>query len=82
MLGVSFDTPAENLAFQKKFDFPFDLLSDTERAMGVAYGAADAADASHARRISYLIDGGGKVAKVYDPVKPAEHPDQVLADLA
>ena len=82
VLGVSFDTPQENLAFRQKFNFPFDLLSDTKRAMGIAYGAAEAADAKHARRISYLIDANGKIAKVYDPVKPAEHPDQVLADLA
>ena len=82
VLGVSFDTPEENLAFKEKFGFPFDLLSDGDRKVGMAYGAADAPDAGRARRISYLIDGNGKIARVYDPVKAAEHPDQVLRDLA
>ena len=81
VLGISFDKPAENKAFKEKFAFPFLLLSDTERKVGMAYGAADAPDAGHAKRISYLIDPQGKIAKVYAAVKPAEHPDQVLADL-
>jgi peroxiredoxin Q/BCP len=81
VLGISFDKPAENKAFKEKFAFPFLLLSDPERKVGMAYGAADAPDAGHAKRISYLIDPQGKIAKVYPAVKPAEHPDQVLADL-
>ena len=81
ILGASFDTPAENLAFRGKFDFPFDLLCDTERTVGMAYGAAETAEDGHAKRISYLIDPEGKIAQVYGQVKPAEHPDQVLADL-
>jgi peroxiredoxin len=28
-----------------------------------------------------LISPDGKIAKAYDTVTPAEHPDQVLADL-
>src|SRR5688572_11206148 len=31
ILGVSFDTEAENAAFAKKFHFDFPLLCDTER---------------------------------------------------
>ena len=80
IVGVSFDAPADNRAFQSKFDFPYDLLCDTDKAMSIAYGAA-AADASHPSRISYLIDAEGKVLKAYATVKPADHPDEVLADL-
>ena len=81
ILGASFDSPAENKAFREKFDFPFDLLCDESREMGLAYGAADSADAGHAARISYLIDPEGRVHKAYPTVKPAEHPAEVLADL-
>ena len=49
--------------------------------MGMAYGAADAADATYPARISYLIDPDGRVQKVYATVDPAAHPDEVLADL-
>ena len=31
--------------------------------------------------MSVLIGPDGKVIKVYNTVKPAEHPDQVLRDL-
>jgi peroxiredoxin len=57
------------------------LLSDTDRAMGMAYGAADAADAGYARRISYLIGPDGAIVRAYAKVDVNAHPDQVLADL-
>ena len=81
ILGASFDSPEENKAFKDKFDFPYDLLCDTGRTMGLAYGVAGDAGASHPARVSYLIDPDGKIAKVYDKVVPAEHPDEVLRDL-
>ncbi len=81
VLGVSFDPPADNAAFRDKFDFPFDLLSDTEKSASVAYGAAADTAAEHAARISVLIGPDGKVAAAYGAVTPAEHPEQVLADL-
>jgi peroxiredoxin Q/BCP len=34
------------------------------------------------KRISFLIDPQGRIAKVYEEVKPAVHADEVLADLA
>lgn len=82
MLGVSFDTVAENRAFAEKFSFPFRLLCDTDRAMGVAYGAADSPDAEYAKRISYVLDEEGRVLLAYPKVNPGEHLDQVLGDLS
>jgi thioredoxin-dependent peroxiredoxin len=82
ILGVSFDTAAENAAFAQKFSFPFPLLCDTTRALGLAYGACDDAKAGYARRISYLIDEQGKILRVYEAVNPRSHSAEVLADLA
>jgi peroxiredoxin Q/BCP len=79
---VSFDGVEANAAFAKKFDFPYKLLSDTERKMGLAYGACTDAKAGYASRISYLIDEQGKIAAAYPKVNPSEHPGQVLADAA
>jgi peroxiredoxin Q/BCP len=81
VLGISFDTVAENAAFAQKFNFPFPLLCDTSRAIGLAYGACDDAKAGYARRISYVIDEEGKILKAYDSVSPRSHPAEVLADL-
>ncbi len=81
MLGISYDPPADNKAFRDKFSFPYDLLSDVERSASVAYGAAETG-AEKTSRVSVLIGPDGKVAASYATVKPADHPDQVLADLA
>ncbi len=82
ILGVSFDSVVENAAFAKKYDFPFPLLCDVERSLGLAYGACDSAKAGNARRISYLIDEQGKIAKAYDSVNARSHPSEVLTDLS
>ena len=81
-MGVSFDTRAENAAFAEKFGFPYALLCDTERAMGLAYGACEAPDAKHASRISYWIGTDGAVRKAYPKVDPSTHVADVLSDLA
>jgi thioredoxin-dependent peroxiredoxin len=72
---------AANAAFANKFSYPFKLLSDVDRSLGMAYGACTDVKAGYASRISYLIDEQGKIAKVYTKVKPADHPAEVLADL-
>jgi peroxiredoxin Q/BCP len=81
ILGASFDSIEANKAFADKNDFPFVLLCDTSRDLGVKYGAADDRDAANARRISYLIAPDGTIARVYDQVGPTNHPRQVLEDL-
>jgi peroxiredoxin Q/BCP len=81
VLGISFDSVAENAAFAKKFDFNFPLLCDTTRAVGMAYGAADSPSAGSARRISYLIDADGRVRRAYPKVNAAAHPEEILKDL-
>ena len=80
ILGISFDTQQANAAFAKKFNYNFPLLCDTDRKIGLAYGACDDPKAPSAKRISYLIGADGKVKKAYGTVKPAEHPAEVLQD--
>lgn len=82
ILGVSFDAEKENRTFAEKFSFPFPLLCDTARAIGMAYGACEEATSEYAKRISFLIGPDGKIVKAYDTVKPASHPGEVLEDLA
>ena len=81
VLGASFDDEKANAAFATKFGFNFPLLCDTDRKLGLAYGAADDAKAATARRISYLIGPDGKVRKAYPKVNAAAHPEEVLKDL-
>ena len=82
ILGASFDTPADNGAFARKFSFPFPLLSDPDRSLALAYGAADDASAQFAKRVSCLIDEEGRVLRYYPQVAAREHVAEVLGDLA
>jgi peroxiredoxin Q/BCP len=76
--GVSFDSVAENRAFREKFDFPFALLCDTDKQLGLACGAAADAGAGYPKRITVVIGPDGAVRAVYREVKPATHPREVL----
>ena len=81
VLGVSFDQPPDNAKFVAAERFPFRLLSDTDRSLATAVGAADSPQQQVARRISYLVGGDGKVLHVYGAVTPASHAAEVLRDL-
>ena len=81
ILGASFDDEAANRKFAEKFQFDFPLLCDTDRKLGLAYGAADDASAGSAKRISYLIGKDGKIRKAYPKVNAAAHPEELLKDL-
>src|SRR4051794_11129187 len=71
LLGVSFDTVAENAAFARKFGFEFPLLCDTKRDIGMAYGACASVTDKNAKRIAYVIGTDGKIEKVYSKVEAA-----------
>jgi peroxiredoxin Q/BCP len=78
VLGASFDTVAENAAFAEKFSFPYPLLCDTGRTLGLAYGACDSARDEYPRRISYVIGPDGVIRHAFPKVDPKTHPRQVL----
>ena len=81
-MGISFDTPQENKAFAEKFNFPFLLLSDESRSIGLAYGAAETENQEYAARISILIGPESRVLRVFDTVDVATHAVHVLEALS
>jgi peroxiredoxin Q/BCP len=78
ILGASFDSVQQNAAFAKKFDFPYRLLCDTERRIGMAYGACDTPSAGTAKRISYVIGPDGLIQHAFPKVDAKKHPQDVL----
>jgi peroxiredoxin Q/BCP len=70
VLGISFDSVADNRAFAEKFQFPFPLLSDTSRAVGLAYRACDKASDGYARRFTYVIGPDGRIEQAIDTKDP------------
>lgn len=77
VLGVSADSVKSHTGFAKKYNLPFPILADQDKTIIKAYGADGLV-----RRISYLIDPHGTIAKAYAKVKPAEHAAEVLKDLS
>ncbi len=82
MLGVSFDPVEANRAFAEKHGFPYRLLSDPDRALGLAYRACAGAEAPFARRITYVIGPDGRVEEAIETKDPGGQADAILAQLA
>ena len=86
VLGVSKDSSKSHKKFALKYNLPFTLLSDPDGMMIEKYGAFKektmfGKTSLGIVRMSYLIDGEGKVAKVYPKVDPANHALEILSDL-
>ena len=77
---MSYDSPSDNGAFRDKFSFPYDLLSDKDGAISIAFGVSEP-DSARSPRKSVLIGPDGKVAATYDKVTPVDHAGQVIDDL-
>ena len=80
ILGVSFDTPAENRAFAEKFHFNFPLISDTDRIIGTAY-SANADPAKGAQRVGIVIGPDGKIKEWHARVDARAWPAAVVGTL-
>ena len=78
---MSFDTVEENAAFARKFDFPFPLLCDTKREIGLAYGATDSKTSGLPKRITYVIGPDGRILQAHLKVDAKSHPKAILDSL-
>ena len=83
VLGVSLDSEKSHQKFAKKYDLPFQLLADTDRAISDKYGTYGEKKfmgrtymGNH--RMTFLIDEKGKIKKIFSKVKPEEHAEEVL----
>lgn len=83
VFGVSIDTAASHKKFAAKYKLPFTLLADPDKKIVKAYGVWGkkkfmGREYLGTRRMSFLIAPDGKVAHVYESVKPDEHAAEVL----
>jgi thioredoxin-dependent peroxiredoxin len=87
VFGISIDSTKSHKKFEEKYTLPFTLLADTEKEVVTAYGVWGTKKFmgrtyDGTRRTSFLINPEGMIAKIYENVKPEEHAEEVLADLA
>lgn len=86
MVGVSPDKPAAQTKFKQKYDLPFPLLADAEKAAAQAYGVWKEKNMYGKKvmgieRTTFVIGPDGKIEKIYNKVKAAGHAEQVLGEL-
>ena len=86
VLGVSADSVESHVKFKEKQGLNFPLLSDPEKKVLNAYGVWQQKSLYGRKcmgivRTTFIIDGKGKIAKVFPKVKVAGHVDEVLAAL-
>jgi peroxiredoxin Q/BCP len=77
VLGVSEDSAASHARFAEKYELAFPLLPDERGTIAAAYHVP--VTLGFARRITYLIDKEGRVARVWPSVTPAAHASEILA---
>ena len=79
--GVSLDSPESHRRFREKHNLNFPLLTDVDGRAAEALGVLRE-NREKANRVTFLLDPGGKIAKVYPEVSPETHADEILRDAA
>ena len=87
VLGVSPDSVASHQKFRDKFSLPFPLLADEDHAVAEAYGVWGEKSMYGRKyqgilRTTFIIDPTGRIAHVFEKVKPRGHAAEVLDALA
>jgi peroxiredoxin Q/BCP len=87
VLGVSPDAVTSHQKFKQKYQLPFPLLADPDHLVAEAYGAWGEKSMYGKKykgilRTTFLIDGEGRIARVFEKVKPEGHAAEVLAALS
>ena len=85
LLGVSADSQKAQGKFKDKYEFPFPLLADEEKAVITAFGVwgpkkfmGKEYDGIH--RTTFVIDENGIIEDVISEVKTKAHAAQILKD--
>ena len=86
VVGVSPDKPAAQAKFKQKYDLPFTLLADEDKAAAQAFGVWKEKNMYGRKvmgieRTTFVIGAGGKIEKIYPKVKAKGHAAVVLEEL-
>jgi len=86
VLGISPDTVKSHDRFKLKHNLPFSLLSDPDHQVAERYGAWGekkmfGKSFTGIIRSTFIIDGEGRIVKVFPKVKVKTHRQEVLAAL-
>jgi peroxiredoxin Q/BCP len=79
VVGVSVDTIESHREFARNHQLSFPLVSDAGGAIATRYGVSTRS--GFAERTTFIIDGAGKIARVFPQVRVSGHADEVVAAL-
>ncbi len=86
ILGISPDPVSKQAKFKTKYGLPYTLLADPDHVAAEAFGvwvekSMYGKKYMGVERATFLIDEQGRIAKVFEKVKPEGHAAEVLAAL-
>jgi thioredoxin-dependent peroxiredoxin len=87
VLGVSPDSVKSHEKFKAAHDLPFTLIADTDHAIAERYGVWVEKQMYGRKfwgvaRTTFIIDGKGRIAKIFRNVKPEGHAQEVAGAVA
>jgi len=86
VLGISPDKPSAQKKFKEKEELPYTLLADDKKEVAKKYGVLKEKNMYGKKvmgiaRTTFLIGPDGKIAHVFENVKPDGHAEEVLAQV-
>jgi peroxiredoxin Q/BCP len=78
VIGASGDDMKLQQKFIDTHTLPFPLLCDTKQELIKDLGILGSTTGTTPKRVTFVIDKEGKIAKIYTKVTPADHPKEVL----
>lgn len=82
VLGITFSAPEDLKKWRDDIGLSCDLLSDGDRSVAMAYGAASSPDQEKAGRIAVSIGADGRIVESYEVADAAGHASAAVASLA
>ncbi|MBD3185140.1 redoxin domain-containing protein [Candidatus Poribacteria bacterium] len=80
VIGVSLDDIETQKKFKNELDLPFDLISDSEKKVSKAFNVLNEKGTA-AKRKTFIITPGGKIAYIFNEVNVSNHGEEVLNKL-
>lgn len=86
VIGISPDSEKSHTKFVNKYELPFTLLSDPDHQVCEAFGVWGlkkfmGREYDGVFRTTFIIGPEGEIKHVFEKVKPAEHSQEVLAEI-
>ncbi len=84
VLGISRDTPKAQAKFRAKYELPYPLLADVDAEVSNLFGVLKEKNmygkkVKGIERSTFLVAPDGRLARVWERVKPEGHAEEALA---